>query len=145
METYYFKADQKNFGLLETLFLNDFSNRFQQFIDRTVDIYGVTYNDQPVGRIIANYVNQHLDNETIPNVRVCLSHFILKKEYRLQGLGTGLLSFALDDLKAHGYKEFTVGVEDENAIAKHIYFQNGFIEKINHGSIPCEYDLYLKR
>lgn len=144
-ETYFFKADRENFGLLKPLFSNDYDVRFRQFIDRTVDIYGVVSNGQPVGRIIANYVNQHLENETLPGVRACFSHFILQKAFRNQGLGTGLLTFALEDLKTHGYREFTVGVEDENAIARHIYFQKGFLEKINHGSSPCEYDLYLKR
>ncbi len=144
-ETLYFKADKENFGLLEKLFPKDFNDRFQQFMNRTIDIYGVSYAGQPIGRIVANYTNQHLDNETLPNVRACLSHFILMKEYRKQGFGSGLLVFALDDLSSHGYREFTVGVEDDNTIAKHIYFRNGFVEKINHGSTPCEYDLFLKR
>ena len=144
-EVMYFKADKESFGLLKELFPNDFDGRRGQLSKRSIDIYAVAFAGRPVGRIVANYTNQRLDTETLPGVRVNLSHFILIKEYRMRGLGSGLLSFALEDLAARGYSEFTVGVEDENAAAKHIYSGNGFTEKIDHGSDPCEYDLYLKR
>ena len=144
-ESQCFKANKENFELLRELFPDDFEDRFRQFLNGTIDIYAVVCDGQPVGRIVANYENQHLDNETLPGVRACLSHFILRKAYRLKGLGSRLLRFALEDLDAHGYTEVTVGVEDENAVAKHMYFKSGFTEKINHGHTPCEYDLYLKR
>ena len=139
------KADKKNFIMLEQLFPDDFTDRFNQFLNRTIDIYMVIYAGQPVGRLVANYTNQHLFNETVPYLRVNLSHFIVLKEYRLQGLGNQLLKYAIEDLSACGYKEFTIGVEKENSIAKHMYYNNGFLEVINHGHTPCEYDLYLKR
>ena len=140
-----FKANEKNFEQLKTLFPDDYCERFRQFSDREIDIYAVQAEGQTVGRIVANYRNQHLENETKPNVRACLSHFILLKAFRKRGLGGQLLDYAIKDLIVHGYKELTVGVEAENDIAKHLYFRNGFLEKINHGSMPCEYDLYLKR
>ena len=129
-----FKANEENFEQLRTLFPDDYCERFRQFSDREIDIYAVQAEGQTVGRIIANYRNQHLENETKPNVRACLSHFILLKAFRKRGLGSQLLDFSI-----------TVGVEDANVIAKNLYFRNGFLEKINHGSMPCEYDLYLKR
>ena len=140
-----FKADNERFERLKTLFPDDYDDRFRQFTERTIDIYAVVCDGEPVGRIVANYTDRHLTGETAPDVRVCLSHFILRKAYRGRGLGSRLLRFALDDLAAHGYREFTVGVEPENSIALHIYRRNGFTEKIGHGHTPCEYDLYLKR
>ena len=144
-EVQFLKAEKKNFELLESLFPDDYFDRYEQFLNRTIDVYFVLYKGQPVGRLVANYTNQHLPNETAPDIRVNLSHFILLKEYRLRGLGSQLLKYAIEDLTVCGYKEFTVGVEEENSIAKHLYFENGFIEVINHGHIPCEYDLYLRR
>ena len=144
-EVRFFKADTDNFGSLAELFQSDLNERYRQISDRSIDIYAAACAGKPIGRLIANYSNQHLENETLPNVRACISHFILFKEYRNRGIGSRLLKFALNDLRSHGYSEFTVGVEDENRIAKHIYFENGFAEKIGHGSTPCEYDLYLKR
>lgn len=137
------KASANNIGELSDLFPNDLESRIQQVKDGIIDIYYVEHNGCPVGRLIANYDNQHLNNETIPGVRVCLSHFILFKDYRNKRLGGKLLAFALHDLRARGYKEFTVGVEEKNHIAKHLYGKNGFTEIINHGSDPCEYNLFL--
>lgn len=141
----FFKADKESLSLMEKLFPKDCNDRFQQLLNGTIDIYIATYSGNPIGRIVANYTSRHLNNETIPNVRVCLSHFILLKDYRKKGIGSGLLDYALHDLESDGYSEFTVGVEDANTIAKHMYFKRGFTEKINHGNDPCEYDLYLKR
>lgn len=140
-----FKADKDSFSMLKELFPGDYNNRFQQYQNREVDIYAVMNGGKVVGRMVVNYINQHLNNETYPGIRVCISHFILLREYRNRGLGSFLLQYTLADLMAHGYSEFTVGVEDENTIAKHIYARYGFTEVINHGSVPCEYDLYLKR
>ena len=139
-----FKASEENIGLLRELFPNDFEERRRQLSERSIDVYAAAAGGRPVGRLVANNTDQHLKSETIPNVRVCLSHFIFLKEYRLKGFGSMLLEYALCDLAAQGYSEFTVGVEDANTIAKHIYFRQGFTEKIDHGDTPCEYDLYLK-
>ena len=47
------------------------------------------------------------------------------------------------------YKEFTIGVEEDNEKAKHIYFKYGFTEAIDYGKgdefDPTEYTLYLKK
>lgn len=58
-------------------------------------------------------------------------------------VGGKLPAFALQDLRAQGYAEFTVGVEKENHVAKHLYGKKGFTEVIGHGSVPCEYTPYL--
>ena len=130
---------------LEALFPKDLESRIQQVRAGAIDVYYVEFDGRPVGRIIANYMDQHLDGETIPGRRACFSHFILFKEHRNKGMGGELLAFALQDLRVRGYTEFTVGVEADNHIAKHLYEKAGFTERIGHGSVPCEYDLYLLR
>ncbi|MBQ6274958.1 MAG: GNAT family N-acetyltransferase [Oscillospiraceae bacterium] len=140
-----FRVEQEDLELLKLLFPDDFDKRLRQLREGTIDIFAVSAAGRPVGRIVANYTNQHLDTETLPKVRACLSHFFLWKEFRGRGLGSCLLAFALNELSARGYREFTVGVEEKNSVAKHLYFQNGFLEKIDRGYTPCEYDLYLKR
>ena len=53
-----------------------------------------------------------------------------------------------ENLTSRGYTEFTIGVEDDIEIAKHIYFKLGFNEAIDKGHgdefDPSEYTLYLK-
>ncbi len=143
METSCGKASAEDFRELKKLFTDDHERRLRQLEDGVIDIFYVECDGRPVGRLIANYTNQHLENETCPGVRANLSHFILFREYRNRGLGGELLAFALRELRSRGYGEFTVGVEAENHIAKHLYEKHGFTEIIAHGSDPCEYDLYL--
>ena len=56
---------------------------------------------------------------------------------------------ALKAMEAEGYTEFTIGVEDDNEVAKHIYFKYGFADPIDHGDgdefDPTAYTLYLRR
>ncbi len=137
------KAGPDRFSALRALFPNDADARLRQIRDGEIDIYFVECGGRPAGRLIANYANQHLENETRPGVRVCVSHFFLLREYRNRGLGGTLLAFALRDLRSRGYTEFTVGVEEANHIARHLYAKYGFTEVIGHGGVPCEYDLYL--
>ena len=58
------------------------------------------------------------------------------------------MRFALDDLAKRGYTQFTIGVEEDNEVAKHIYFKLGFTEEIDHGYgdefDSTDYTLYLK-
>ena len=64
-------------------------------------------------------------------------------------IGQQLMNYAISELAAKGYKEFTIGVEPDNQVALHIYQKLGFTEKIAHGHgdefDPSEYDLYLCR
>ena len=87
--------------------------------------------------------------ETIPNQRVYFEAFRLNKEFRGKGLGQKLIKYVLKELENRGYTEFTIGVEDDNEIAKHIYFKFGFTKKIDKGSgdefDPTDYTLYLRK
>lgn len=89
------------------------------------------------------------DSETMPGQRVYLQAFRLDKKCQGFGLGKKLIQFALTDLEQKGYTEFTIGVEEDNERAKHIYFKFGFTEAIDKGYgdefDPSDYTLYLRK
>lgn len=126
-----------------------YEERLKQFNENDVDIYVIELDNFFIGEITVNYSSHNLDTEAIKNKRVYLEAFRIKKEYQKQGLGQKLLDYAISDLKEKGYTEFTVGVEDDNEVAKHIYFKLGFTKEIDkgHGNKydPSEYTLYLKK
>jgi ribosomal protein S18 acetylase RimI-like enzyme len=75
--------------------------------------------------------------------------FRVVKEYQGKGIGQYLLNYVIEKVKEQGYSEITIGVEDNNENAKHIYSKLGFTEfiKRDHGDKydPCDYNVYLKR
>ncbi len=125
------------------------NQRLKQFEEKDIDVYTIEHCGELIGEVTAIYSNHTLPTETIPSVRAYFSAFRVREEYQNRGLGQGLLEYAVDDLKKRGYSEFTIGVEADNEIAKHIYFKLGFTEEIDHGRgdeyDPCDYTLYLKR
>jgi ribosomal protein S18 acetylase RimI-like enzyme len=122
--------------------------RIEEFKNHETDTYVIEYNDKFIGEISVNYISHDLETETIPNRRVYLQAYRLDKNYQGFGLGQKLLEYVLNDLENAGYYEFTIGVEEDNYKAKHIYFKHGFIEAIDkgHGDIfdPTDYTLYMK-
>lgn len=125
------------------------AKRLKQFDDEEIDVFVIEDNSEFIGEITVNYMNHNLQTETIPNVRVYLEAFRVDKKYQRQGLGQKLINYVIDSLIQNGYMEFTIGVEDDNEIAKHIYFKLGFTENIDKGYgdefDPSDYTLYLKR
>ena len=77
-----------------------------------------------------------------------LEAFRIDKKYRGQGFGKKLISFCIGYLKDKGYTEFTIGVEENNKIAKKLYSKIGFNIPIDKGIgdefDPSKYTLYLK-
>ena len=123
--------------------------RLQQFDEKDADIYVIEYEGSFIGELSVYYSSHTLETEAIPGRRVYLSTYRLEKEYRKKGLGQRLLKFVLDDLEKQGFSEFTIGVEEDNDIAKHIYFKFGFTEAIDKGKgdefDPSDYTLYLRK
>lgn len=149
------KIDLIEFDELKRLFPgNDESwlkyreTRLKQFNNNEIEVYVIEYNGNFIGEITINYISHELQSETIPGSRVYLEAFRLEKKYQGKGLGQSLVTYVITDLEKKGYTEFTIGVEDDNAIAKHIYFKYGFTEAIDKGNgnefDPCKYTLYLK-
>ncbi len=123
--------------------------RLKQFDENDIDVYVIEHCGRFIGEITAIYSNGTLPTETIPHIRAYFSAFRVDEEYQNEGLGQGLLNFAIEDLEKQGFTEFTIGVEEDNAIAKHIYSKLGFTEAIDQGHgdeyDPTDYTLYLRR
>lgn len=122
--------------------------RFQEFDNKEIDVYVLQRGRAFLGELTIHYTSKDLPTETIPHRRVYLQAFRLDKSCQGQGLGQQLMAFALSDLEQKGYTEFTVGVEEDNEKAKHIYFKYGFTQAIDKGCgdelDPTDYTLYLR-
>ena len=122
--------------------------RMKQYDENDVDTYIVELKDKVVGEVTVNYSSHDLPTEAIPNQRVYVQAFRIEPSYQGYGLGQKLMDYALSDLENKGITEFTIGVEDDNEVAKHIYFKYGFTEEIDHGKgdefDPTDYTLYMK-
>ena len=122
--------------------------RMKQYDENDVDTYIVELGDLVVGEVTINYSSHDLATEAIPNQRVYVQAFRIEPSYQGYGLGQRLMDYTLSDLENKGITEFTIGVEDDNEVAKHIYFKYGFTEEIDHGKgdefDPTDYTLYMK-
>ena len=145
----------EEFGKLKILFPNNEDmwikykkKRLEQFEKQEIDVFIIEEDEKTIGEITVNYKNNKLETETIPNRRVYLEAFRVDKKYQGQGLGQKLINYCIEYLTNKGYTEFTIGVEDDNEIAKHIYFKLGFNKAIDKGHGEefdlSEYTLYLK-
>ena len=149
------KIKKEEFEKLKTLFPDNNEMwikykrmRLEQFEKKEIAVFVIEDDRNIIGEITVNYVSHELETETIPNRRVYLEAFRVDKKYQGQGLGQKLINYCIEYLLKEGYTQFTIGVEDDNEIAKHIYFKLGFNEAIDKGHgdefDPSEYTLYLK-
>lgn len=88
--------------------------------------------------------------EAVTGVRAYLYAYRIHKNFQGMGLGNMLMKTVLEKLAAEDYSEFTIGVEDDNDRALHIYKKFGFSEEIarkyeEYQGDGYEYGLYLKR
>ena len=150
------KITKDEFGRLHDLFPDSeqmwlkFRNiRWKEFDNREIDIYVIEQNNSFIGELTIHYISHDLASETIPGQRVYLQAFRVDKKYQGFGLGKKILQYVLTDLEQKGYTEFTIGVEEDNEKAKHIYFKFGFTEAIDKGLgdefDPSDYTLYLRK
>jgi ribosomal protein S18 acetylase RimI-like enzyme len=63
---------------------------------------------------------------TIPEKRLYVSRLIVKEGYRRQGIGRKLVSFIMEEAKAQGYSELSIGVDLDNYPALKLYIDLGF-------------------
>ena len=63
---------------------------------------------------------------TIKNKRIYLSRFLVKKEYRHQGIGTKLMEYITNYAKELNYQEMSTGVDLDNYIAIKFYVKSDF-------------------
>ena len=83
-------------------------------------------------------------------LRAYLSAFRVRTDKQGYGLGSMLLKQVVSKIEQGGYREITVGVEDDNARARHMYRKLGFTERIarcreSYQGDEYEFDLLLRR
>lgn len=120
-----------------------------EFARRAIDVYVLEADGAFLGELTVHYTSGDLPTETIPGRRVYLQAFRVAEDCQGRGLGQELLRFALGELEGRGYTEFTIGVEEDNLRAKHIYAKLGFTQAIDRGYgdelDPSDYTLYLRK
>ena len=139
---------------LNALFMVKDNERFikertEKLLNNDMDIYVVEYENKFIGEVTIYYNKENYKDYTIPNKRVYMEALRILKEYQGKGIAQYLLNEVISKIKEQGYSEITIGVEDDNEKAKHIYAKHGFTEFIrrDHGDEydPCDYNVYLKR
>lgn len=88
--------------------------------------------------------------EAVLHQRAYLFAYRIQDDYQGKGWGKLLLTTVIAELENEGYKEFTIGVEDDNLLARHIYEASGFTEVIarkedSYQGDSYEYDLLLRK
>ena len=114
-----------------------------------IDIFALFDGDKIIGELRVKYISD--DNRFAEKgKRAYLYAFRVHQKYQGKGLGNLLLENVLTILAENGYREFTVGVEDDNFRAIHMYRSLGFNELLlrkqeEYQGDRYEYNLYLKR
>lgn len=148
------KLKIEELGLLTQLFeYNDITNMIAENtknMNRGItDIFCAFQDDKLIGELHVNYESEDtLSAEK--GKRAYLYAFRVHKDYQGNGIGTLLLNGVIEILDNAGYKEFTVGVEDTNTRARHMYMKHGFITRVArkkecYQGDEYEYDLLLKK
>ena len=113
-----------------------------------IDIFGLFQENRLIGEIHVAYI--HDDNRfAVKNKRAYLFAFRIHKNFQGKGYGQFLMNEVVSILSEKGYSEFTIGVEDDNEMAIHIYSKLGFTQLIGRISEEYqgdsyEYGLYLR-
>ncbi|MBQ8371382.1 MAG: GNAT family N-acetyltransferase [Clostridia bacterium] len=114
-----------------------------------IDIFVLYDKDVLIGELHVRYESDD-ENYAIRGRRAYMFAFRIREDFQNKGYGTYLLKTVLSLLKENGYCEFTVGVEDDNFRAIHMYQALGFNEVLlrkqeEYQGDAYEYNLYLKR
>ena len=148
------KLKTDNLSVLTELFdyndVEDMISRCTYEIQNGIrDIFVLYDNGILVGELHAKYESDD-ENYAMRGRRAYLFAFRIREGLQNKGYGTYLLGEVIAALKNDGYSEFTVGVEDDNSRALHMYQTAGFNEfvlraKEDYQGDAYEYNLYLKR
>lgn len=114
-----------------------------------VDIFGLFKDSRLLGELHVMYQSED-EQAAVLGKRAYLFAFRIHEDFQGRGLGKYLMKSVIEYLEEKGYSEFTIGVEDDNARAIHIYEKFGFDEIIarkreEYQGDAYEYNLYLRR
>ena len=118
-------------------------------INNTGSIFTLYEDDMLIGELHVKYKSEDVLEAKL-NQRAYLFAYRIHKNYQGKGLGKLLLTTVINTLEKEGYKELTIGVEDDNLLARHIYEAYGFEEVIERKRERFqenfyEYDLLLRK
>jgi len=148
------KLNVQDLNILTELF--DYNDAEQMISECTeniqsgiADIFVLYDNGILIGELHVLYESDD-ENYAVRGRRAYLYAFRVRREFQNKGYGTYLLKEVLSALKEKGYCEFTVGVEDDNFRAMHMYRTFGFNEFVlrkqeEYQGDRYEYNLYLMR
>ncbi|MDR0905324.1 MAG: GNAT family N-acetyltransferase [Oscillospiraceae bacterium] len=137
---------------LFTAFDNDalIAQRREEIESGEADIFLFERDGRPVAEITAYYYDTDGDYDFAESgKRAYFSALRVLPEFQGCGLAQSLTTQVLAELRKSGYTEATIGVEDDNDIAKHIYGKLGFTTFVKRCSETFQVDtfdfnLYLK-
>lgn len=114
----------------------------------TIDIFVLYVNGVLTGELHVRYESDDA-RFALRGRRAYLFAFRVRHDLQNRGFGSYLLKTVLATLQEEGYREFTVGVEDDNLRALHIYQTHGFDRLVlrkqeSYQGDAYEYNLYLK-
>lgn len=114
-----------------------------------IDIFGLYEDEALIAELRVKYESED-EAFALRGKRAYLYAFRVRGEYQGRGYGKLLLKTVLARLEEAGYDEFTVGVEDDNLRALHIYRSFGFNEFLlrkreEYQGDAYEYSLYLRK
>lgn len=117
--------------------------------NKAMDIFILLEGERLLGELHVSYENDDR-LAAVKGIRAYLSAYRVHEDFQGMGLGKFLMKSVIDALAAEGYSEFTIGVEDDNDRALHIYKEFGFSEVIarkyeEYQGDGYKYNLYLKR
>lgn len=120
----------------------------RDIIEDKIDIFGLFQENRLIGEIHVAYIHDD-DRFAVKNKRAYLFAFRIHKNFQGKGYGQFLMNEVVSILSEKGYSEFTIGVEDDNEMAIHIYSKLGFTQLIGRISEKYqgdsyEYGLYLR-
>lgn len=98
-------------------------------IEDKIDIFGLFQENRLIGEIHVAYIHDD-DRFAVKNKRAYLFAFRIHKNFQGKGYGQFLMNEVVSILSEKGYSEFTIGIEDDNEMAIHIYSKLGFTQLI---------------
>lgn len=98
-------------------------------IEDKIDIFGLFQENRLIGEIHVAYIHDD-DRFAVKNKRAYLFAFRIHKNFQGKGYCQFLMNEVVSILSEKGYSVFTIGVEDDNEMAIHIYSKLGFTQLI---------------
>lgn len=102
-----------------------------------LDIFALFDGERLLGELHAHYASED-PLFALPGVRAYLFAFRIRQQEQGKGLGKLLLHQTLEKLAGEGCREFTVGVEEDNPRAMHLYRNAGFTRCISRQEETCQ-------